>query len=134
MLPDTVDVFNEKVIRSADGATFRLPFRCGSASDLQQLAVQNNLVTLVADIDGEPVEEISKCVQPLGESFPDGVLLVLGSEARGPSSEILKFCRPIGLSMSGSMESLNVAVAAGIFLHLLPKLWLGKPSKVEKCN
>lgn len=45
--------------------------------------------------------------------------LVLGSEGRGVSPEILDACRCISIPMAGDMESLNVAVAGSILMWAL---------------
>lgn len=111
LLPNCCDPYNEKVLRAARGAHFKLQLARGSASELARAAKQHGWQQLVADLDGSAPENIA--------STPTGRLLVLGNEARGPSSAILEFCAPVTLSMPGEMESLNVAIAGGILMYLL---------------
>jgi TrmH family RNA methyltransferase len=110
ILNDSCDPYNEKALRAARGATFRLPMRKGSWKELQQLAIANQWEPLVADIDGNDPKALLKCEKRL---------LILGNEAQGASVEAIAFCRKIAIPMSGKMESLNVAVAGGILMYLL---------------
>lgn len=112
LLPNCCDPYNEKVLRSARGAQFRLPLARGTALDLKNLAQKNHLTCFVADLDGIKPEDISK---------EKGTVLVLGNEARGASVEILNFCTKVTIPMPGSMESLNVAIAGGILMYELRK-------------
>ena len=51
-------------------------------------------------------------------SFPSSGVAVLGSEELGVSPEILKCCKSrVSIPMAGTKGSLNVSVAAGIFLQ-----------------
>lgn len=109
-LPGCCDPFNEKVLRSARGAHFKLKLVKGTAKDLQFWIEQQNVQALVADLSGQPPVEL-----PANESC----LLVLGNEAHGASESVRHFCQPITIPMPGQMESLNVAIAGGILLYLL---------------
>lgn len=112
LLPTSCDPYNEKVLRSARGAHFKIPLRRGNINELRQLAQQGNFQTLVADIKGETPEKMRSGSRKI---------LVLGNEAHGPSPDLLEFGSPITIPMPGEMESLNVAVAGGILLYLLKK-------------
>lgn len=48
-----------------------------------------------------------------------GVALVMGSEGLGLSPAVLRECSAISLPMSNDIESLNVAAAGAILMHLL---------------
>lgn len=109
-LPGSCDPFNEKALRAARGAHFKLALAKGSAEQLQEWAQRKNVQALVADLKGTYPEKISNA---------SSRLLVLGNEAHGPSTTILGFCQPVSVPMPGEMESLNVAVAGGILLYLL---------------
>lgn len=104
LLPNCCDPFNDKALRAAKGATFKIPFKQGSIADLKK----TNLLHLAADLEGEPPEKYKD--QPLS--------LVIGNESQGLSSEIKKTCLPITLPMQ-NMESLNASVAGGILLYIL---------------
>ncbi len=108
-LINSADPFNEKALRAAKGATFRLPIQIGSYTELQELIQKKSAQAFVADIRGEPLNK--KITAP--------IVLVLGNETHGPSEEIKKMCQPISIPMIGPMESLNVASAGSILLHAL---------------
>lgn len=116
VLEDSCDPFNDKALRAARGATFRLPIAWGNIEDLKNL-VRNNLLTpIVADIYGKDLSTVSS---------DEAVLLVMGNEAHGPSKEIKEMCQAVTIEMPGIMESLNVSVAGGIMMYAL------RPRKIK---
>lgn len=110
ILDESCDPFNEKAIRAARGATFRLPLAWGSWDDLHKLIKQNQLTPLIAEMSGEKIDSIA---------MPNAVLLVMGNEARGPSAEAKQVGKQVSIEMLGDMESLNVAVAGSIIMYAL---------------
>ncbi|KAL2650382.1 hypothetical protein R1flu_018510 [Riccia fluitans] len=147
LLPGCCDPFNEKALRAARGASFRVPIAVGNWYHVQELAALNGLKLfagepepLDSDSRGKSVPDnkmnerangfgvgrisldfdgdISTKLKPLFSS-QEGLCLVLGSEGQGLSDDILKDCTPVGIPMPGRFESLNVAVAGGILMFLL---------------
>lgn len=112
ILENSCDPYNDKALRAAKGATFRLPIAQGSWKDLKQLITKNKLTPLVADMGGTSVSDFSS-------QKGKGILLVLSNEAHGVSDEARDLCEVISVPMSGEMESLNVGVAGGILMYLL---------------
>lgn len=110
LIGDGCDPYNEKALRAARGATFKLPMRMGSWKEFDALATKLGVKPIAADIGGEPLTETQKL---------SSCVLVLGNEAHGPSPEVLCRCNKVTIPMSGPMESLNVAVAGGILMYLL---------------
>lgn len=110
ILNESCDPFNDKALRAARGATFRLPLAWGSLEQLKELVKSNELTPIVADINGAELSEIA---------HEDNLLLVLGNEAHGASKEVKAFCQAVTIAMPGSMESLNVSVAGGIMMYAL---------------
>lgn len=110
ILGESCDPYNEKALRAARGATFRLPIAWGSWADLKKIVDDHKLQAVVADLKGTPLRDFP---------HPQGILLTLGNEAHGPSPEMKGFCQPLTIAMPGKMESLNVSVAAGILLYQL---------------
>lgn len=112
ILDNSCDPYNDKALRAAKGATFRLPILMGSWNDLKNLIKKNKWNLLVADVSGTPIDETT---------VKDGVLLLMSNEARGASTEALKLGQCVTIPMLGTMESLNVAVAGGILMYTLKK-------------
>ena len=106
LLPNCCDPFNDKALRAAKGATFKIPYRIGTVSDLKKIS--QHLTPLCADLEGQSPELFQK----------QRVLLVIGNEASGISNPVKHFCKPVSLPMEG-MESLNASIAGGILLYLL---------------
>lgn len=112
ILDNCVDPYNDKTLRSAKGATFRLPYCIGNFEDFSCLVEENQLQALVGDIQGREAGEFSS---------NERIALVLGNEASGPTEASKELCERVTIPMKGEMESLNVAVAGGILMYLLKK-------------
>ncbi|WP_068468612.1 TrmH family RNA methyltransferase [Candidatus Protochlamydia phocaeensis] len=110
LLPGCCDPFNEKAMRAARGAQFKLPLAKGSAKELEALVKDRDLPCFVADLRGKRPEEVASSNEKV---------LILGNEAHGASEEVKRFCQPVTIPMPGEMESLNVAIAGAILLYLL---------------
>lgn len=103
----TVDYTNPKVVRGAMGAHFRLPVERlsweGAVSRLSGRAI------FLADVRGGVPYYRVDWTQPCA--------LVIGSEAHGPDEDALRLVHArVTIPMPGGMESLNVAMAASIFV------------------
>lgn len=110
ILKNSCDPFNDKAMRAAKGATFRLPLKFGTWDDLKKTIAANHLQPLVADMHGTAVSKIAK---------NERVLLVVCNEAHGLSSEASEVCEKVSVPMTGTMESLNVAAAGAILMYAL---------------
>ncbi|HYD54807.1 MAG TPA: RNA methyltransferase [Gemmatimonadaceae bacterium] len=109
-LPGTVDLWNAKVVRSAMGALFR-HHACSATWDaLDDFCRRHGLALWAADAAGEPVGS----VEP-----PARLALVVGNEGNGLDSRTrARADRLVALPIASTVESLNVAVAAGILLYV----------------
>lgn len=112
--PDTVDMFNPKVVRSSMGAFFRVGFRQNVHFDeIYREFSGLNPVVLISDTRGDDLEN----VRLEGENF----IVVFGSESHGVDRGLFKYAtRRITIPGCGAGESLNVGVACGIVLY---ELW-----------
>lgn len=110
VLEGSCDPFNDKALRAARGATFRLNLYHGTWPQLYRLVEQGGYTPLAADIVGTPLSHMA---------LPDKPLLVLGNEATGLSSEARSLCKSITIPLLGPMESLNVAAAGAILMYTL---------------
>lgn len=105
---NTCDPFNEKAIRAAKGATFRIPLQEGTWQDL--VLQTKSFTTFIADMQGSPIQKLMP-KPPLA--------LILSKEARGARLEAKQQFQSVTIPMDGPMESLNVAAAGAILLHSL---------------
>jgi TrmH family RNA methyltransferase len=109
-LPGTVDLWNAKVVRSGMGAHFRHPCLAGTWDDLDAFRREHAITMWAADVGGTPVEKLTP---------PSRLAVVVGNEGGGLSPRTREQVdRLVALSIEG-VESLNVAVAAGILLYEL---------------
>lgn len=109
-LKGTVDPYNEKVIRSAMGAIFRLSLAHDQESDFVLAKLRQNGVQIVVSAlhNSEPYQQAR---------FAQRLALVVGNEGAGVSSFWLEASDLIvQIPIMGQAESLNVAVATGILL------------------
>lgn len=108
LLGNCCDPFNDKAIRSSKGSVFKLPIKFGEISSFKKLLSENNMKVYIADLEGQEIGSAAESC---------GMALILGSEAHGPSEETASLGVKLTIPISGSLDSLNVAVAGGILLH-----------------
>jgi tRNA G18 (ribose-2'-O)-methylase SpoU len=107
------DPFFRQSVRVSMGTAFYLPIVRSDdlARDLRRLRETYGveLVATVLDADAEPLDSVRR---------PPKLGLMLGNEAQGLGPEWLAHCqRRVTIPMKLGTDSLNVAVAAGIFLY-----------------
>ncbi|MED1204864.1 TrmH family RNA methyltransferase [Heyndrickxia acidicola] len=108
----TVDLYNSKALRSAQGSHFHLDILAG---DLKEWI--DRLKTAGTPVYGTALEGASsfKEAEP-GQTFA----LLMGNEGNGVSKELLELTdQNLYIPIYGKSESLNVAIAAGILLYYL---------------
>ncbi len=108
VLPGSADLYSPKVVRASMGAIYHLELAYAQPGEAYQALQQQGFQLLVADAGGQPLPEVKQ---------KEDVAWVLGNEANGPSD----FWRQqagamVAIPMAAGVESLNVAVAAGILL------------------
>ena len=102
LLNECAHPFLPQSIRASSGAVFNLSFAKGPA--LKDLVENENLFSL--DSEGTPLDKFQ---------WRDDMRLLLGEEGQGIPSHLKS--RAISIHQTSQMESLNVAIAAGIALH-----------------
>jgi TrmH family RNA methyltransferase len=112
-LKGTADLTNPKVMRGAMGASFRLPAVSAAPDELIAWARLQRAQIWVADAGGQAVDRL-----PPRNPERAPVALVVGNEGAGVSPSVDAAAdRRIAIPLVKGVESLNVAVAAGILLH-----------------
>jgi TrmH family RNA methyltransferase len=112
-LKGTADLTNPKVIRGGMGASFRLPAVVAAPDEFVAWVRLQRAQIWVADAAGETGDRLS-------DRRADGpaIALVVGNEGAGVGPSIDAAAdRRIAVQLARGVESLNVAVAAGILLY-----------------
>jgi len=110
-LPGTVDLWNAKVVRSAMGAHFLHPALHCTWDELRLFLDESQIPLWGSAADGTIVD---------GASPPARLALAVGNEGAGLSPHVRDGAeRVVSLPLASGVESLNVAVAAGILLYEL---------------
>ncbi len=112
-LPGTVDPWNPKAVRASAGALFRIPVVQAHPEVFMDELADHDYMVLGADAAGRPVDRLA---------LSGRTVLAVGNEGGGLSG----FTRSrtdslVAVPMAPGVESLNVAVAAGILLYLVTR-------------
>ncbi|MGK2859647.1 MAG: TrmH family RNA methyltransferase [Thermoanaerobaculia bacterium] len=113
----TADLFSPKAIRASAGAALSLPIARAARAQLIELCAAFGIELFAAAAGGAE----------LPSALPSRFALTLGSEGQGVSREIGALATPVGIEMSGAVESLNVGAAAAILLWQIQRSRRGGP-------
>lgn len=110
MSPNTVDLYNEKVIRSTQGVMFKIPIIKSNLQEVIKLLKKEKVFCIgTALTNAKDVKHITK---------KDKFAICLGNEAKGISKEVLdSMDENVRIAMKNDVESLNVSIAAGIIMY-----------------
>ncbi|RHS93305.1 TrmH family RNA methyltransferase [Erysipelatoclostridium sp. AM42-17] len=105
----SVDIYNDKVLRSMQGAHFHLSCIYRDLKEIIPL-LQEKGVTVVGSAleNGKDIHLLEK---------KEKMAFVLGNEGNGMSQEIIDICDVIGYIPIDTIESLNVAIAGSIMMY-----------------
>lgn len=108
---DTVDLYNEKVIRASEGMLFHINVVRKDLKDFLN-KIKNDYQILITDVrKGKNIKDIS---------IQKKVALIIGNEGNGVKEELKKYATSfIKINMNESVESLNAGVAASILMYEL---------------
>ena len=103
-------MINSEAIKTSAGALYKIPVcRAANLKTIIEFLKHSGLQILAATEKGSKEYTVADLVKPSA--------LILGSEGKGISAEILKLAdERISVPLAGEIASLNVSVAAGIFL------------------
>lgn len=109
-----VDIYNEKVIRSTQGALFHIPVKQVSIEEIIPILKEKGYhVYATALRNANNLSDYQN---------EDKIALVFGNEGSGVHEELIELCdASIKIEMA-AFESLNVAVAAGICMYHFRKV------------
>ncbi len=108
----SVDTYNPKVLRSAQGSHFHLPVVRGSLMEWTQKLKGQDIEVFGTSLENGHIYTETKA--------PDSFALLVGNEGNGVNKDLLAMTsRNLYIPIYGKSESLNVAVAAGILLYYL---------------
>ena len=109
-LINSADPYSPKAVRTSMGGLFKVNLHCGNKETILN-KISKPLV--VADMCGENVFDTE---------IKGDFCLVVGNEGHGLDKEIKNKAKyTVGIPMQNDMESLNVAVSAGIIMYALNK-------------
>lgn len=106
----TVDIYNEKTIRSTMGSIFYIP-----------IYYDDSKFTIIKKLKDKGVALVTTSLQEsknfFNENLKGKVMLAVGNEGNGISEELFNLAdKKVKIPMPGGAESLNVAVASAIIL------------------
>ena len=110
LTPNTVDIYNEKTVRSTMSGLCKLPIYINVTTE--------NIIKLKESgikLYGTVLEDSVDYGQP---SYEGATMIALGNEANGISENISQIVtQRISIPMYGPMESLNVAIAGALCMY-----------------
>lgn len=111
--PNSVDIYNDKVLRASQGMIFNMNIIYDDLEDIIPKLKNDNYLILGTDVtSGNDVRGI----------HADRFALVMGNEGRGVREEIKSLCdKNLYIKMNKNCESLNVGVATSILLYELDR-------------
>ena len=107
----TVDIYNEKTIRSTMGSLFYIPIHYDDEN-----------LSLVKDLKNKGFNLVVTSLEANKDFFEENlkgkVILTVGNEGNGVSQEVLDLAdTKVKIPMPGNAESLNVAIATSIIMY-----------------
>lgn len=109
---DTVDLYNDKVIRATEGMLFHINIIKRDLTSFIKELKSNSYSILGTKVDGG--KELKRI------EFNEKTAIIIGNEGSGVKEELLDLCDEyLYIPMNNKCESLNVSVATAIILYEL---------------
>ena len=110
MTKGTVDIYNDKTLRSTMGSIFYIPIVEDDSLDLVKSLKKEGYKLVVSSLQGK-----NNFVE---ENLQGKVMIAVGNEGNGVSDEVYDIADiKVKIPMPGEAESLNVAVATSIMIY-----------------
>lgn len=107
--PYCVDIYNDKVLRSMQGANFHISCVYKPLEEVIPLLQKQGVVVVGSALEGgKDIKNIA---------IAKKMAMIVGNEGNGMHQEILSMCDAIGYIPIETMESLNVAIAGSIMMY-----------------
>lgn len=112
---NSVDLYNDKVIRASEGMIFKIDVIRRDLNELiKELEVNNYEIFGTDVVDGTVLKDIN---------VPTKYAIVIGNEGQGISENLKKLIKKnIYIPMNRDVESLNASVAASIIMYEMSKM------------
>ena len=109
--PNSVDVLNEKVVRSTMASIFRINIYVMKNIDEMEILKSRMFRILATSLE-------EKSFTPMETDLKDNVIIIIGNESQGVSKEMKKYAtQSLYIPMVGGAESLNANVSASILMY-----------------
>lgn len=106
----TVDIYNDKTLRSTMGSIFKVPIIEDDDLSIVKTLKEQGFKLVVSSLQGEN--------SFFEEDLRDKVIIAVGNEGNGISDDVYLLAdKKVKIPMPGDAESLNVAVATSIMLY-----------------
>ena len=110
MTKGTVDIYNDKTLRSTMGSIFYIPIVEDDSLDFVKLLKKEGYKLVVSSLQGKN--------NFFEENLQGKVMIAVGNEGNGVSDEVYDIADiKVKIPMPGEAESLNVAVATSIMIY-----------------
>lgn len=107
--PDTVDYYNDKVVRSSEGMIFNINIIKSDLHDMIMILKKNEYKIIGTDVMGK---------DKINDFKHNKSAFIIGNEGNGLSDDIKRLCDNfVKIPMNKKCESLNAAVAASIIMY-----------------
>ena len=121
---DSCDIYNSKVVRSTQGAIFKIPIiYCDLTSEIDKMK-KHNFMVISTSLDATmTINEINNCNNNNNSNCNNNCYaIILGNEAAGVKKEIQTLADVnVIIPINKKLESLNVSVAGSIMMYELDK-------------
>lgn len=110
MTKGTVDIYNDKTLRSTMGSIFYIPVVEDDSLDFVKSLKETGYRLVVSSLQGEN--------NFFDENLKGNIIIAVGNEGNGVSDEVYNISDiKVKIPMPGNAESLNVAVATSVMIY-----------------